>query len=573
MSIEGPEQPGMAQLADADLVALGSGAAGLTAALTAALEGLSAVVLEISPSIGGTTARSSGTIWIPDNHLMRAAGFPPDREAAETYLGNLIGNRAPREGWLAFLEHAPRMLLDLERRANIAFRPYLKAPDYRSNDPGAASGGRALEPVAFDGQLLGEWFNRLALPIPELTVLGGMMVTRAEAQKLVWAERSVGAMRLGLSLLTRHLRDRLHYPRGTRLVMGNGLVARLLHEALRRGVRVLPNAHVRELLTDRGKISGVRGVLDGKPFVLRARSVVLAGGGFPADPEMCTANLPPAASIHTPAGPFACGTSIRLGLAAGGQLGPSLGSNGMWFPSSLWSRPAGGLAVHPHIALDRAKPGSLIVNRHGERFANEALSYHDFCEEVFRHGEDAVPAWMIVDRDFIHRYGLGVIRPRTRSLQPYVESGYLKAASSPEALAAQIGVPGEALARTIERCNSFARSGQDEDFHRGESAYQRSNGDPDRRLKNPCLGPINPARLHAVSLWPTPLATARGLVCGTNGEVLDQAGDPIHGLYAAGGDMQSVFGGQYPGAGAQIGQAMTFAWAAARHTANGLKQE
>jgi len=250
-----------------------------------------------------------------------------------------------------------------------------------------------------------------------------------------------------------------------------------------------------------------------------------------------------------------------------GQLGPSRGTNAMWFPSSHWVRPEGGMAVYPHIALDRARPGALVVDQNGVRFANEALSYQDFCEAILRHGAAASPCWLIADRDFVRRYGLGVIRPRTLSLGRYVEAGYLHRGASPEELGASIGVPAQALRRSIERMNAFARSGRDEDFARGETAYERSNGDGTRGLANPCLGPINMNALCAVALWPAPFATARGLLCGTSGEVLDAEGRAIPGLYAAGNDMQSVFGGHYPGAGAQIGPAMAFGWAAARHAA------
>jgi Succinate dehydrogenase/fumarate reductase, flavoprotein subunit len=573
MRLDPSMQRSLVELAEVDLVVLGSGAGGLTAALTATLEGLTVAVLEISPLFGGTTARSSGTVWIPNNQLMRAAGFAPDADAAKTYLSGLVAEHAPSEGWLAFLEQAPQMQADLETRAGIAFRPYLAAPDYHSALEGAAPGGRAVEPAAFDGRSLGGWFEKLAEPMRELTVLGGMMLTRAEAQRLIWAERSPVAMLEGLRLLARHVRDRgTRYRRGTRLVMGNALAARLLHGVLTRGGLAFTHVHVHQIRMDAGRAAGVSGVHGGRPFSLRARAgVVLAGGGFPADPEMRSRYLPPMTPPHTPAGPFSRGSTIRLGVAAGGCIGPDAGSNAFWFPSSLWVRPGGGIAVYPHIALDRAKPGSIIVDQNGERFANEALSYHDFCSAMFRHGATACPAWMIAGGDFIRRYGLGVIRPRTPSLGAYLRSGYLKTAEGPDALAQALGMPPGSLGRSIAQFNDAARQGRDADFRRGETAYEVSNGDASRSPDNPCLGEVATGRLYAVALWPTPLATARGLLCGGAGEVLDRSGRPIPGLYAAGNDMQSVFGGQYPGAGAQIGPAMTFGWAAARHAARHMQ--
>lgn len=573
MRLDPSMQRSLAELGEVDLVVLGSGASGLSAALTATLEGLTVAVLEVAPVFGGTTARSSGTVWIPDNQLMRAAGFAPDAETAEAYLAALVGDDSPRERWKAFLHQAPAMQADLEARAGIVFRPYLSAPDYRSELEGAAPGGRALEPVAFDGRLLGGWFETIAEPIRELTVMGGMMVTRAEAQRLIRAERSPAAMLEGLKLVARHVDDRRRYRRGTRLVMGNALVARLLHGMLTRGGHAFPNVHVRKIEISDGRAVGVNGVHCGRDFSLAARAgIVLAGGGFPSDPEMRSKYLPAATPDYSPASPFARGSTIRLGIKAGGQLGPDLGSNAMWFPSSLWARPKGGLAVFPHIALDRAKPGSIIVDQQGERFANEAVSYHDFCEAMFRHGPTAFPAWIVAGRDFIRRYGLGVIRPRTPSLTSFLRSGYLRTGENAEALARALGLPSGSLGHSIARFNDFARRGHDADFQRGETAYERSNGDPDRGLSNPCLGEVGTGQLYAVALWPTPLATARGLVCGKEAEVLDRSGHPIPGLYAAGNDMQSVFGGHYPGAGAQIGPAMTFGWAAARHAARHVQK-
>jgi len=551
-----------------DLIVLGSGAAGLTAALTALLEGLSVTVLEIADRFGGTSARSSGTVWIPDNALMRAAGFAPDREAAETYLDALVGTLGPREPWLAFLDAAPKMQADLEARAGIAFRPYLAAPDYQSDLPGAALGGRPLEPAAFDGRRLGKWFALIAPPLPELTILGGMMVTRAEAGRLIRADRSISALAEGARLVLRHARDRTRWPRGTRLVMGNALIARLVEAVLSRGGALYENAHVTEVQKDGERIAGVTGLWKGSAFTLRARyGVVLAGGGFPADPDKRASNLPSPVAQHTAAAPTARGKTIDLGIAAGGTAGPPGRDNALWFPSSLWARPDGGLAVYPHIALDRAKPGSIAIDSTGRRFANEALSYHDFCRAIYDRGPAAVPCWLIGDRDFLRRYGMGVIRPRTLRLKRYIAGGYLKHGADAAALARAICVPADALVESIARFNQLARSGQDRDFGRGETAYERANGDASRGEVNPCLGPVGLRDLYAVALWPTPLGTSRGLMASDDGEVLDAGGRPVPGLYVAGNDMQSCFAGEYPGAGAQIGQGMTFGWRVARHAA------
>jgi succinate dehydrogenase/fumarate reductase flavoprotein subunit len=556
--------------AEADLIVLGSGVGGLTAALTAALEGLRPVVIEHTDWIGGTSARSSGTVWVPGNHYLDAHGVTGDGEAAAGYLASLVGERGDAAMWGAFLDSAPAMLHDLEHRAGLAFRPYMSAPDYRQDHPGAGSGGRALEPLPFDGRMLGPDFARLAWPIPELMLFGGMMVTRGEAMQLIRADRSARAFALGARLVTRFLLDRVGYARGTRLVLGNALVARLLKALLDRGVPVLTDVRTHRLVTAAdGRVAGIETTVGGKRTAIAARrGVVLAGGGFPAGAALRAQHLPAPVAELTPAAPGCDGSTIGLGLAAGAALGPAGLDNALWFPSSTMTRPDGSTAVYPHIVLDRAKPGLIAVNAAARRFVNEAVSYHEFVRAMYRtHSETpSIPAWLVCDRDFIRRYGLGLIRPRTLSLRRYVASGYLREAPTIAALAGAIGVPAAALVATVERCNGFARTGLDTDFGKGGTIYDRSNGDPDVR-PNPCLGPIARPPFYAVPVLPTSLGTSLGLRADASARTCDAGGRPVPGLYVCGNDMQSAFGGEYPGAGAQLGLAMTFGWIAARHAA------
>jgi succinate dehydrogenase/fumarate reductase flavoprotein subunit len=555
---------------ETDLVVLGSGVGGLTAALAAALEGLRVVALEHSDWIGGTSARSSGTVWIPGNHYLKAYGVTGDGADAARYLASLVGERGDPAMWGAFLDGAPSMLLDLESRAGLAFRPYMTAPDYRQDHPGAARGGRALEPLPFDGRTLGSDFARLAWPIPELMLFGGMMVTRGDAAQLVRADRSPQAFALGTRLVARYLADRLGYARGTRLVLGNALVARLLKAARDRGVPVLTGVRTHRLVTARGRVGGVEATVNGARRTIAARcGVVLAGGGFPANAALRAQYLPAPVAEFTPAAPGCDGSTIELGLAAGAALGSSGLDNALWFPSSTMTRADGSTAVYPHIVLDRAKPGLIAVNSAGKRFVNEAVSYHEFVRAMYRAHQQtpAIPAWLVCDRNFIRRYGLGLIRPRTPSLRTLVASGYLREGATVAALAEAIGAPPAALQATVERFIGFARAGIDADFDKGGSIYDRSNGDPDVR-PNPCLGPIARPPFYAVPVLPTPLGTSLGLRADTSARACDANGRPVPGLYVCGNDMQSAFGGEYPGAGAQLGQAMTFGWIAARHAAS-----
>lgn len=548
-----------------DLVVLGSGAAGLTAAFAARLAGLRCLVLEHAETVGGTSARSSGTVWVPASHHLEARGVHGDRAAAEAYLASLVGDRGEEAMWRAFLDAAPRMLRDLETRAGFAFRPFMAAPDYRQDHPGAASGGRALEPPPFDGRLLGDDFARLEPPLPELMLFGGMMLTRAEAAELLRAGRAPRAAWLGLRLVARYLMDRLRHRRGTRLVLGNALVARLFSRCRDAGVEVLTAATPHSLVVEDGRVTGVRFAHDGIERTAHARrGVVMAGGGYPASRQWREEQLPKPTPDHSPAAPGCDGSTIALALAAGGTLGPSGLDNAFWFPGSVMTRPDGSTAVWPHIVLDRPKPGLIAVDRTGRRFVNEAVSYHEFVRAMYASG--AVPAWLVCDRAFIRRYGLGLIRPRSPSLRRYVRNGYLKEADSISGLAARIGVPADALAATVERWNNAAATGKDTEFGKGESIYDRAGGDPDVR-PNPCVGPVAAPPFYAVEIVPTPLGTSRGLRADVNARVLDRDGKPVPGLYVCGNDMQSAFGGEYPGAGAQLGQGMTFGWIAANHAA------
>lgn len=552
---------------ESDIVVLGSGAAGLTAALTASLAGLRAVVVEHEPTIGGTSARSSGTVWVPGNPYLPSDRAQGDLIEAERYLEALVDGRGERGMWQTFLEHAPRMIADLDRRAGIKFRPYMTAPDYRQDCPGAAGGGRPLEPLPFDGRLLGSEFSRLAWPLPELMLFGGMMITRGEAMELLRADRSPRAAWLGLRLAGRYFRDRLTHARGTRLVLGNALIARLLKALLDRQVPILTGARTERLIRKNGRISEIGLTHEGNAIAIEAsRGVILAGGGFPASASWRAQQLPTPVPDYTPASPGCDGTTLSLALAAGAALGPSGQDNALWFPSSVAQRSDGSTAVYPHIVLDRSKPGLIAVNGAGERFTNEAVSYHEFVRAMYRANRNAlaIPAWLICDHKFIRRYGLGLIRPRTVSLRKYIASGYLRSAPTIPELARMLDLPPEQLAATVSRYNGFASKGVDEDFGKGGNIYDRSNGDP-AVGPNPCVGPLSEAPFYAVAVWPTPLGTSRGLRADAHARVLTESGEPIPGLYVCGNDMQSAFGGEYPGAGAQLGQAMTFAWIAARH--------
>ncbi|HSB78770.1 MAG TPA: FAD-binding protein [Candidatus Methylomirabilis sp.] len=552
-----------------DLVVLGAGAGGMTAALVSAIEGMRTLVIEQSNQVGGTTAFSSGSVWIPNNPEQRRHGITGDAEAAREYLDALVGGRADRALREAFLAAGPEMLEYLEKHTDVGFQMYRQAPDYRQELPGAAQGGRPLEPLPFDGRSLGKDFDRVRWPIPELMLFGGMMLTRGEAARLLRIGRSWDSFALGARLVTRYLCDRLRYRRGTRLVLGNALSARLFKNLLDRRVAIWFDGKTTRLLSEDGRACGLVVLRDGAEVRVRAhRGIVLAGGGFPASPKLRERYLPQPVAEYTSAFEGCVGDTLLLAEEIGASLGPPGEDNALWFPSSIARRKDGSTAVYPHIVLDRSKPGIVAVNSAGRRFVNEAVGYHEFVRAMYRSHRKvpSIPAMLVCDRRFVWKYGLGMIRPLTPVLKGFVDRGYLRVSDSVEGLARKIGVDAAGLVETVRVHNEYARTGVDAEFHKGNNTYDRGNGDPEHR-PNPCLGHIQKPPYCAVAVLPTPLGTSLGLRTNVHGQVLDGSGRAIAGLYASGNDMHSVMGGEYPGAGAQLGLAMTFGYLAAMHAA------
>ncbi|MCX7144603.1 MAG: FAD-binding protein, partial [Proteobacteria bacterium] len=315
---------------------------------------------------------------------------------------------------------------------------------------------------------------------------------------------------LAAGLTLRYLADRLRYRRGTRLVLGNALAAHLFKNLLERKVAIWYEARTSALLTENGRVCGLKVERKGTMLRVRARrGVVLAGGGFPANAAMRQRYLPQPVAEHTAAFEGCVGETLQLALDVGATLGGEGEDNALWFPSSLGKRDDGSTIVYPHIVLDRSKPGLVAVNAAGRRFVDEAVSYHQFVRAMYRAHQDSpcIPAMLVCDRRFIRKYGLGMIRPMTPSLKPYIESGYLRVGSSLEALAQQIGVDAAGLAETVMKHNEYAKTGIDAEFGKGSNAYDLNNGDPDNK-PNPCVGTIGQAPYCAVAVYPTPLGTS-----------------------------------------------------------------
>ena len=545
-----------------DVLVLGAGAGGLAAACAAAGRGLRVLLLEKTGRIGGTAAVSGGMVWVPCNARMADAGLADSEAAARAYLGATLSKGVRPGNVDAFLRHGPEAMAWFEAHTQLRMRPVVRYPDYYPSLPGATLGGRVLEPVAYDARGLGRAFALLRDPLPEFTLFGGMMIDRADLPHFRAVTTSPRSMLRVARLLARHARERLAAPRGTTLVLGNALVARLLRSALDLGVEIRTGVEAKGLLQGGRGVEGVE-LADGTRLTA-ARGVVLATGGFSNDAARRARLLPEGVSDATPACLGNTGDGMRFGEAAGGAVAEGNLHNAYWAPLSRFRREDGSPAVFPHTVADRGKPGIIAVNAKGERFTAEAVSYHEFGLAMFR--ARAIPAFLLCDRRSLWQYGLGGVRPFTRSLERFLAQDYLVSGRTPAELAAKLGVDAAGLERTIARYNADAIKGVDTQFNLGGDDYQRFLGDR-AHGPNPCMRPIEAAPFYAVRLAPSDLGTAAGLLADADARVLDRGGAPIPGLYACGNDMNSIMGGAYPGPGITLGPALVFGWLAARHLA------
>lgn len=550
-----------------DVLVLGSGGAALAAAVTAAEAGLRVMVVERDRLLGGTSAISGGALWIPQSRQAIADGYADSRDEARTYLRQVMGPSYRDEVVESFLTHAPEALAFLEDHTALRYRVRTLSPDYYPDLPGATVAGRALEMSEFDGKALGEYFDLLRPPPRGLMGFGGMMVNRIDIGHFIAMRRSLGSFLHLARLSARFFVDRLRYPRGTRLVIGNAMVAALLRAALDRGVEFRLSTVATGFLTDEaGAVTGVvvRGA-DGRAGEIQARGGVVLGTGGLSRRSTVLADRPGTRDDHlTMAAPMATGTMIEMAQAQlGAAVGASLLGNFYWAPMSEDVGPGGRGEVFPHIVTDRAKPGIIAVTDRGVRFCNEGNSYHRFVQAMIGEQErGAARFYLIADRRAINRYGLGLVRPRPGLRGRFLRSGYLITAPTVAALARKLGIDAGALTVTVETFNRHAADGADPLFDRGGNAYDRSMGDP--AAPHPSLAPLDQPPFYAVKIVTGDLGSAKGLMTDGQTRVLRPDGSVIRGLYAVGTDMNSPVGGSYPGAGIVLGTGLTFGYVAAR---------
>jgi succinate dehydrogenase/fumarate reductase flavoprotein subunit len=537
-----------------DIVAVGSGAAGLGAALAAHANGLEPIVLERAALVGGSSMLAGGGMWVPANRFMLADGDHDDRETALEYMEGLIGDLPPASSRIrkeTFVDRAPQMIEFLESQG-LKFRRTTGYPDYFPHLPGGSAAGRGVESVIWDTRALGEWADKL----PPRRFPRNLPLGTLDVAKVVLAKRTVsGFLRLA-RIYAHHF---IAKARGQKLVGGGGaLVAQLLHQTLKRNIPVLMETRVVELVVEDGRVTGVVAEQDGKRLRIGARrGVMLGAGGFARNDELRKKYQPPGITNKW--------TSAHVGdLGDGLMLGETVGAatallDEAWWGPSSYLLPNGPGIFH---VSERSKPGSLIVDQSGVRYFNESTDYVLAGQTMFERNETvpALPSYLVFDQRYRNRYPFAAFLPG-KTPQELVDNGYFKRADTIEGLAALCDVPADALKATIERFNGFAKTGVDEDFHRGENAYDTYYGDP-RVKPNPCLAAIEVGPFYAVALYPGDLGTKGGLVTDERGRVLREDGSVIEGLYASGNTSASVMGRRYPGPGVTLAPALTFSWLA-----------
>lgn len=556
---------------DCDLLVVGSGAAGLAAAVSAAHLGKRVILVEKAPVLGGATAWSGGWLWAPRNPLAQRAGINEDIEQPRTYLRNELGEHYRPELVDAFLENCAEMVAFFEQHTALQFVDGNGIPDMHGDTPGAATGGHQVIAAPYAGREVLDLLPRLRKTMRETSFMGMPIMAGADLAAFLNMTRSPKALLHVTRRFVTHLYHLARYGRAMHLVNGVALIARLARSAQDLGVQMLESTPAQQLIIEDGAVCGAVVQREGKLLSIRARAVVLAAGGFPNDPLRRQALFPRDASGHDNLAlpPSSCsGDGLRLGESAGGRVADDLRSPVAWAPVSKVPYADGSHGHFPHI-IDRGKPGIIGVLQNGQRFVNEAGGYYDYVDAMLKASAEDQEAcsWLICDHRFQRRYGLGFARPAPLPVGPHVRNGYLKRGRTLEELATVCGIDPAGLVATVNEFNRHARNGEDPQFGRGSTPFNRRSGDAQHEGANPCVAPIEHGPFYAVKVQPGCFGTFAGLRTDGHARVLNAEGQAIPGLYAAGTDMASPLGGHYPSGGINIGPALTFGYVAGRHAA------
>jgi 3-oxosteroid 1-dehydrogenase len=554
-----------------DVLVVGSGNGAFTAALSCYEMGLKDVLMvEKSAEIGGTSATSGGGVWIPNNRYAKAAGAVDSFADAKSYLLSTTPEGEVDEEMVdTYLTNGPKMIDFLHERSDVRYETLAHYPDYYTNIEGSRTGHRSMEPERFDSSLLGDDVKRLRPSHHMMRMFGCIYFTQVEAALLTL--QGPGWIKLTLKLVAQLALDFAWWLRGhgnsRQVCTGAAGVARLWYSAKQRNIPLWASSPMTQLIEEEGKVVGAVIQRDGKTLRVEARKgVILAAGGFERNQAMREQYLPAPTSTDWSGGVEGnTGDAIQEGLRLGAAT--RLMDGAWWCTTvSVPGEPAPRLSI-----MEKSFPGSCIVNLRGERFANESQNYMAFQKDLYKQHSEAAPCspmYQIFDARFRRDYIVGPLM--TASLKPdwtipkeWFDSKLVGKAKSVRELAEQLGIDAENLEKTVAKMNGFAKTGKDEDFQRGDSAYDRYYGDP-RFEPNPCLGAIDEAPFYAMRLEAGDFGTLGGLATNPNAQVLKSDGAVISGLYAIGNCSAAVLP-SYPGPGSTLGPAMTFAYQAAKH--------
>ncbi len=561
-----------------DFLVIGTGAAGLTAAITARKSGLDVLIVEKNDVYGGTSAASGGMIWVPGNKhsakLGEKIGVSDNQDKARDYIIEEAGNYANIPRIDNYLKYGPEMVDYMERESEVKFfaLPY---PDYHGWSA-HASRVRSLQAMDYPAGSLGDHVAKMRNFLPQTLFLGFAIGSSVEMKLFMSAGRSVKSLAFVAKRLTSHFRDVLKYGSGQQMVRGRALIGRLAKTVFDLNIPLWLSSPAAELIEENGQVTGA--VIDtpqGRVHVTATKGVLLASGGYPGDRKRRSATYPPVADAANFRGiwcPTNTGDGVRMAEAVGGTFNGEVSTPAAWIPVSLMPGKEGIDGVWPHF-VDRNKPGFIAVLSNGKRFTSEAGPYTDFVPALIQACEKDKEAfcWLISDQKGINSYGMGFSRPSPIPRGHYIKNGYIKTGKTLRDLASKIGVNAANLEETVHTFNTHAKDGKDPEFHRGENLYDVYNGD-DEHKPNPCIGPLGDGPYYAVKIVPGDLGTFAGIKADEFSRVLRSDGTPITGLYTAGNDQASVWGGAYPGGGSMIGPGMTFAYIAARHAAGALPE-
>ncbi|MBW2315478.1 MAG: FAD-binding protein [Deltaproteobacteria bacterium] len=549
-----------------DVLVVGSGAGAMTAALRAHDEGGRTLLIEKSDRYGGSSAMSSCLLWIPNNHLMAGVGVPDTQEEAWSYLKGTTAGSSSDDGLRAFMEKGPEALRYLDEKTHAEFVSLPEYSDYYPRVEGSKPGGRSVEPEHFDARQLGDDFLSMRDQNPQMQVMGRLGMTAVEARMTMTGQP--GGMMLFAKLCLKYafdLRWRFRSPRDRNPSGGNALIGMLRLSLMDREIPLWLEAPARELIVEDGRVTGVVAERNGRTIRIGAtRGVILGAGGFEGNQAMREKYLPkPTRKEWSCGNPENTGDVIEMGQKIG--AGVDLMDDAWWGPTTV----VPGEDLARFLVIEKSLPRSILVNKAGSRFTNEAAPYIDIVNAMYEKdspGSPCVPAYFVFDATYRKNYMCGPLLQGSAQpdwmVRKLFKQGYIKKANTLEELAGQLGVDADGLKDSVARNNEYARTGKDPEFQRGETIYDRYYGDA-KVEPNPCIGPIDTAPFYAIEAFPGELGTKGGLTVDGRARVLTESGDVIPGLYAIGNCAASVMGRSYPGAGATIGPATTFGYVAA----------